>query len=117
MTAEERTLPVLIASTILGLLLAQAIALGQGADDRNAKLSELRNRLGKLKPGMTSEQVQNALGKPDEVRRLPTNDPLEDIELGALRPGPPRQRERWMYGVLAKGKFASIGYVGMDRNG
>ena len=117
MNAKERTFPLLIASAIAGLLLAQAVALGQGAEERNAKLSELRNRLAKIKEGMTAEQVLKALGKPDEVRRLPTDDPLEDIELGALRPGPPRQRERWMYGILAKGRFASAGYVGLDRNG
>jgi hypothetical protein len=110
---KPKNLSLLIASTIVGFALAQAAVWAQGADERNKKLSELRSRLAQVKEGLTSEQVLKTLGKPDEVRRLPTNDPFEDIVLGAL----PRQRERWMYGVLAKGRFASIGYVGMDRDG
>lgn len=81
--------------------------------DKPATLADQRKSLAAVE-GMTKDQVLKALGKPDEVRRIP-----EDGLLDGVRYGPPAapEVERWAYGVVAKGKFARVGFVGFGRDG
>jgi hypothetical protein len=101
---------------LLALALHCATAPGQDADTTRAKLFELRQRLGKLKPGMTMEEVLQALGKPDEVRRVPEDDLLDGTRLLGDIQGIGPETERWAYGITGKGMFARVGYVSIDRN-
>ena len=103
---------------------ARDIALGEGADlreDRSpAMLQQQWKKLGSLPANADSAEVIKVLGKPDEVRRIPDGHLLDGTALGAGHPrfpglGP--ETERWAYGSLGPGMFASGGYVSIDRNG
>jgi hypothetical protein len=101
---------------ILGVFCFMAATLGQGEDKSNATLQDQRKRLASLHAGMSSEQVVKLLGKPDEVRRV-TEDLLDGTRLMGDSPDVGPETERWAYGILAKGMFARVGYVSLDRKG
>ena len=61
-----------------------------------------------------------ALGKPTEVRRVQADHLLDGIHIeGGYLPLPDLgpETERWVYGTLGNGMFASVGYVSIDRKG
>ncbi len=88
------------------------VAVTRAQDDGPAKgsLQERRKRLAALEAGMTADEVIRAVGKPDEVRRIRADQLLDGMRLYG-------ETERWAYGILGKGMFAAVGYVGMDSNG
>jgi hypothetical protein len=105
------------ASLFLGIVLPAPRSLGQESAKANAELREARERLGSLKAGMTSDEVFKLLGKPDEVRRF-DKDLLDGVRyFGDPHSGIKAEAERWAYGVTAKGMFARVGIVCIDRNG
>jgi hypothetical protein len=102
---------------ILAFVFSRAAVFGEGEAPPKGKRKDLRQRLASLRAGMTSEQVLKALGKPDEIRRVPEGGLLDGTRLLGDVPGTGPETERWAYGILGKGKFASVGYVSIDRNG
>lgn len=101
---------------ILTCLCPLAAVLGQSEDDTKATLQEQRKRLAGLHAGMNAEQVLKILGKPDEVRPVPADSLLDGVRLGTGAANGGVEIERWVYGIQAKGKFARVGYVSMDRD-
>src|SRR5262249_44422079 len=95
----------------------QAAMLGQGEPQAKAKPEALRQRLAGLKSGMSSDQVLQVLGQPDEVRRVPEDHLLDGTRLLGDQRGVGPETERWAYGIRARGKFTRIGFVSLDRNG
>jgi hypothetical protein len=114
MQANLWTINVLV---ILGLFCPMATALGQGENKSQITLQDQRKRLASLEAGMSSEQVLKVLGKPGEVRRVSDDDLLDGTRLLGGTPNVGPETERWAYGILAKGMFARVGYVSMDRKG
>src|SRR5262245_15602318 len=108
---------VMNAYAIASIVVLGAIVPVLAQGDDNAKLYERRQRLAAIKPGMSLDQVQMALGAPDEVRQVPEGGHLEGMRLLGDVPGTGPETERWMYGIMAKGRHARIGYVSVDRNG
>jgi hypothetical protein len=102
---------------LLGSFAAAAAAPGPDDEAARAKLQGLRQRLARLKAGMSAEQVLQALGKPDEVRRVTDDRLLDGTRLLGDQQGIGPETERWAYGILGKGAFARIGFVSLDRNG
>src|SRR5579859_3481259 len=113
MNAKHRPIALL---TLLALALCGATVPGQDAAKARAQLFEERQRLASLRPGMTTEAVLEAIGKPDEVRRVPEDQLLDGIRLQGDVPGIGPETERWAYGITGKGMFARVGYVSIDRN-
>lgn len=81
-------------------------AFGQTLAPSKLKQAAISSRINEIKSGMTSDQVLKRLGKPDEVRRRGKDGLPFD---GA--PCYTNETERWAYGTLGNGKFASAGIV------
>ena len=101
----------------LGMLLSGASSPGQCADKAREELRELRQRLAALKPGVTADHVFKAMGKPDEIRRVPERHLLDGVRFEGDLPGAGPETERWAYGATGKGMFTRVGIVGMDHSG
>jgi len=88
-----------------------------GDEPPKSTLQVQRERLASIKTGMTSDEVVRLLGRPDEVRPVDANNLLDGTRLGGNENfDVGDEKERWAYGVLGRGLFAKIGYVGIDRN-
>lgn len=94
-----------------------AVVLGQGGDESKKTLQDQRKLLAGVHAGMKSEEVLKILGKPDEVRPVPTDSLLDGVRLLGGSSPEDSETERWVYGIQAKGKFARVGYVSIDRKG
>lgn len=87
--------------------------LAHSPDEKPDTLQDRRKRLVSVK-GMTAEQVLKTLGKPDEVRRVPEGGVLDGVHHGTPDAS---EVERWAYGRVAKGEFARVGIVSLNRDG
>jgi hypothetical protein len=94
---------------VLGAFCPWTTISGQGEPDPKSTLQEQRKRLAGVKAGTSAEEVLKILGKPDEVRRIPEGHLLDGFQYMG-------EKNRWVYGILGKGKFAKIGFVSMDGN-
>ena len=88
-----------------------APAKAQAPRANQVRMEERRKLLAAIREGASTDDVIRILGRPDEIR--PVRETAAYI--GAFRDGGP-EVERWVYGVLGKGMFASVGFVGINKN-
>ena len=100
------------ATFALTMLAAVTIQARDSADSaaQKKRFLELQNYLFHSNTEIDAAEVTRILGKPDEVRHVPEHPLLDGTRYDT-------ETERWAYGVLGPGMFASIGFVSLDSKG